>query len=208
MHNFSYVSKKEAAPCKRRVIELIKAVQEEVKESFTFRYDPVGSSRYNMITCERNGNIGYDFDFNIEPNDPEEDYSPEEIRMIIFRALKKHMYRFGYSEIKNNTRVITIKAVDRKNKRIVHSCDFAIVFNCEDGRQQYIRFYRNSSSPFRWEYRSRGYYIDEKYQWIQENGLKPELRERYLHNKNCNNDPKKHSRTIFAESVNQIYNEY
>lgn len=209
MHNFSYVSKKEAAPYKEELIELIKAVQNEVSEYFTFRFDFVGSSSRNMITCERNGNIGFDFDVNIEPNDPDEEYSPEEIRnIIIFKAINKHMRRFGYSIIENSTSVITIKAVDRMNKRIVHSCDFAIVYNCEDGRQQYIRFCKGKPSPFRWEYRSKGYYLDEKLQWIQKNLLKPELRERYLYNKNRNNDPKKHSRTIFAESVNQICNEY
>ena len=95
MHNFSYVFKKEAAPYKEELIELIKTVQREVEECFTFRFDFVGSSSRNMITCERNGNIGYDFDVNIEPNDPEK-YSPEEIRRIIFDAFKKHMYRFGY----------------------------------------------------------------------------------------------------------------
>ena len=216
MHNFTYVSKKEAAPYKEKVIELLKTVQKEVKKSFTFRFDFVGSSSRNMITCERNGNIGYDFDVNIEPNDPEEVYSPEEIRTMIFDALKKHMLRFGYSSIENSTSVITIKAVDRKNKRIKHSCDFAIIrripgcnfaFNREHERQQYIRFCKGSPSPFRWEYRGNDYYIDEKLQWIQENGLKPVLRERYLHNKNHNNDLNKHSRTIFAESVKQIYDE-
>ncbi|MBR2085585.1 MAG: hypothetical protein IJ906_00345 [Oscillospiraceae bacterium] len=215
MHNFSYVFKKEAAPYKEELIELIKAVQKEVKKYFTFRFDFVGSSSRNMITCERNANIGYDFDVNIEPNDPEEKYSPEELRTIIFDAFKKHMYRFGYSKIENSTSVITIKALDRKNKRIEHSCDFAIVRSCEDGRQQYIgfcklciHFYKGRPSIFYWENRGNGYDIDKKFQWIKDNGLKKELRDRYLHNKNHNNDPNKHSRTIFAESVNQIYNEY
>ena len=207
MHHFSYVPKKEAAPYKEKVIELINAVQDEVRDYFTFRFDFVGSSSRNMITCERNGNIGYDFDVNIEPNDPEEEYSPEEIRTIIFNAFKKHMRRFGYSKIENSTSVISIKAVDRKNKRIEHSCDFAIVYNCEDGRQKYIRFCKSSFS-FCWEYRSNGYYIAEKLKWIKDNRLIPELRERYLCNKNHNNDPNKHSRTLFAESVNQIYDEY
>ena len=93
MHHFSYVPKKEAAPYKEKVIELINAVQDEVRDYFTFRFDFVGSSSRNMITCERNGNIGYDFDVNIEPNDPEKEYSPEEIRTIIFNAFKKHMRR-------------------------------------------------------------------------------------------------------------------
>ena len=72
MREFEYVSRKEAAPHKENLINLIKAVQKELNPYFTFRFDFIGSSSRNMITREVNGNIGYDFDLNIEPNDPEE----------------------------------------------------------------------------------------------------------------------------------------
>ncbi len=207
MHNFSYVSKKEAAPYKNEIISLLKLVQKEVKKYFTFRFDFVGSSSRNMITCERNGNIGYDFDVNIEPNDPEENYPASNIRRFIFEAVQKHMGKYGYTKIENSTSVITIKAIDRNNRRIEHSCDFAIVFHCSNGKQQYIRYNKNSCS-FSWEYRGNDYYIGDKFQWIKDNHLKEELRERYLNYKNRNNDPEKHSRTILAETVNDLYNEY
>ena len=67
MREFEYVSRKEAAPHKENLINLVKAVQKEVKPYFTFRFDFIGSSSRNMITREVNGNIGYDFDLNIEP---------------------------------------------------------------------------------------------------------------------------------------------
>lgn len=207
MHNFSYVSKKEAAPYKNEIISLLKLVQKEVKKYFTFRFDFVGSSSRNMITCERNGNIGYDFDVNIEPNDPEENYPASSIRRFIFEAIQKHMGKYGYTKIENSTSVITIKAVDRNNRRIEHSCDFAIVFHCSNGQQQYIR-YNKFVCSYSWEYRGNDYYIGDKLQWIKDNHLKEELRERYLIYKNRNNDPEKHSRTILAETVNNLYNEY
>ena len=75
MYNFTYVSKKEAAPYKKEIIKLIKTVKKEIKKHFTFRFDFIGSSSRNMITCEKNRNIGYDFDVNIEPNDPDENYN-------------------------------------------------------------------------------------------------------------------------------------
>ena len=84
MHNFKYVTKKEAAPYKDELIEFLKAVQNEVRNDFTFRFDFIGSSSRNMITHDENGNIGFDFDVNIEPNDPDEQYSAEEIHKIIF----------------------------------------------------------------------------------------------------------------------------
>lgn len=207
MHNYSYVSKKEAAPYKNEIISLLKAVQKEVTGYFTFRFDFVGSSSRNLITCERNGNVGYDFDVNIEPNDPNENYPASEIRRIIFDAIRKHMKKYGYSKIENSTSVITIKAVDRNNCRIEHSCDFAIIYRCSSGKQQYIRYNKNACS-FRWEYREDNYYIADKYQWILDNNLKEELRKRYLNYKNQNSNPDKHSRTILAETVNDLYNEY
>lgn len=209
MSVYEYVSKKTAAPPKRNLVFLFKKVQMEVKQYFTFRFDFIGSSSRNMITREVNGNIGYDFDVNIEPNDPEEKFSAEQIRCIIFEALRKHMGKYGYSKIENSTSVITIKAVDKENSRIEHSCDIAIVYNCNDGRQQYIRCYKEwQRLSFRWEYRDKDYYMGEKLQWIKENGLNQKLRDQYLINKSRNNNPDKHSRTIFAETVNNIYNEY
>lgn len=206
MHNFTYVTKKEAAPYKEEIIELIKEVQKDVEEYFTFRFDFIGSSSRNMITCERNGNIGYDFDVNIEPNDPDENYDADEIRPIIFEAIRKHMWKFRYSRIEDSTSVITIRAIDRKNSKREYSCDFAIVFRCDDGQQQYIR-YNKRKNEYRWEYRGGKYNIDDKLDWISSNELKLELRNRYLYYKNRNNDPEKHSRTIFAEAVNDLCNE-
>ncbi|WP_295092140.1 hypothetical protein [Ruminococcus sp.] len=208
MHNFSYVSQKEASPYKAEVSELIKAVQKEVKKHFTFQSKFVGSSSRNMITCERNRNIGYDLDVNIEPNAPKGKYSAETIRKIIFDAFQKNMKNFGYSKIENSTSVITIKAVDRKNSKIVHSCDLAIVYHCDDGRQQYIRYYKGYQHPFRWVFRDKEYYIGDKLKWIKGKRLTQKLRDRYLLYKNRNNDPEKHSRTIFAETVNDLFNEY
>lgn len=208
MREFEYVSRKEAAPHKENLINLIKAVQKELKPYFTFRFDFIGSSSRNMITREVNGNIGYDFDLNIEPNDPEEKYSAEQIHILIFEAFQKHKDKYGYSKIENSTSVITIKAVDRVNSRIEHSCDIAIVYNCGNGQQQYIRCYKGWRLSYRWKYRDKAYDIDEKLQWIEENRLKQQLRDQYLINKSRNNNPEKHSRTIFAETVNNIYNEY
>ena len=142
MREFEYVSRKEAAPHKGNIINLIKAVQKEVKPYFTFRFDFIGSSSRNMITREVNGNIGYDFDVNIEPNDFEEKFSAEQIRCVIFEAFQKHMGKYGYSKIENSTSVITIKAVEEENSMVEHSCDIAIVYNCGNGQQQYIRCYK------------------------------------------------------------------
>lgn len=210
MYDFRYVTKKEAAPFKKEIIKILHKVQKEVKKDFTFQFYPVGSSSRNMITCDRNGNIGFDFDFNIEPNDPEGNYNPYEMRTIIFNAIDRHMRTFGYSKIENSTSVITIKAIDYPNSRIKYSCDFAIVHHYnENGKkmQEYIEFDKYFNR-YNWKKRGKDFYIAGKINWLKKNGYWNELRDSYIDMKNKNHDPDKHSRSILAESVNDMYQKY
>ncbi len=134
----------------------------EVRDDFTFQYHFVGSSKRDMITRDRKSNKGFDFDVNIEVNDPDEDYSAEEIRKILHKGLDKitnpYGYSiFGYDYTEDSTRVLTIKVKDRANSRILHSCDFCIIYECSEGRQQYIRYNKKQRS-YSWEYQPKGYY--------------------------------------------------
>lgn len=83
MHDFEYVSNHEWEPVRDELFEIIHRLQDEVRDNFTFQYHFVGSSKRKMITRDRNSNIGFDFDVNIEVNDPDKNYSPEEIRNIL-----------------------------------------------------------------------------------------------------------------------------
>lgn len=82
MYHYQYVSRKELAPAKKEIIELLKLVQDTVRDKFTFSYEFVGSAKRNMVTCDRKSNIGYDFDVDIMVNDDDVDYSPKEIKHI------------------------------------------------------------------------------------------------------------------------------
>lgn len=207
MKKFEYVSKKEYMPVKKELIKLINLVQDEVRDDFTFRFDFIGSASRNMITREVNGNVGYDFDVNIRVNDDDEDYTPKEIRDILRRAFDRYSHLFSYDYAEDSSRVITIKVKDKANSRILHSCDFAVVFDCNDGRQQYIRYNKNQNS-YVWEYQPEPFYkLEEKIEWIKENGLWQDVKDKYLINKENNYDSNKKSRSIFAETVSQVYNE-
>lgn len=204
MHDFRYVSKKTAAPVKEELLDIIHEVQNYVRDDFTFQYTFVGSSSRNMITYDAKSNIGFDFDVNIEVNDDDEKYTPKEIRTIIRNALDRVATRFGYDYCEDSTRVLTIKKKDRPNSRIIHSCDFAIVYNCEDGRQQYIR-YNKDYQNYTWEYQGEGFdKLPEKIDWLKENDLWNDLKDYYIVKKNRNNNPDKHSRSIFAEAVAEM----
>lgn len=213
-HNFQYISKhnEKVVSAYNNLIKILKNVQNEVRDKFTFQYKIVGSYSRNMITYDSKSNIGFDLDVNIYPNDDFNEYSPQEIKTTLIKAFRKYLKKYKYSKIENSTRVITIKVNDTKNARIIHSVDFAIVNDYEDEEgyqyQEYIRFNKKHNS-YTWEEQDDSFYmLDEKIEWIKDEDLWPELREMYLKRKNSNNDINKKSRSLFAESVNNICNEY
>ena len=179
-------------------------VQDLVRDNFTFSFTPIGSSSRNMITYDVKSNIGFDFDINIEVNDDNEDFEPKEIRTIIRTAIDRVAPRYGYKSCEDSTRVLTIKKVNTFTSRIIHSCDFAIVYNCTDGRQQYIRFNKDNNY-YSWEYQAKGFAdLNKKTDWLKKNGLWGNLQDYYIEKKNANENPDKHSRSVFAESINEM----
>lgn len=204
MHDFCYVSKKEAALVKADLSNIIHEVQDIVRNDFTFQFNFIGSSSRNMITYERKSNIGFDFDVNIEVNDDDENFSAEEIRTKIRKAINNAARKYGYDYCEDSTRVLTIKVKDRANAKILHSCDFAIVYNYEDGSQQYIR-YNKSNQTYTWEYQGNGFKtLPAKIDWLKENRYWENLKNYYIDKKNANNTPQKHSRSIYAEVINEM----
>ena len=208
MSNFVYVSKAEVKKEKKKLIELINEVQDQVRAAFTFRFDFVGSVERNMVTQDLDSNVGYDFDVNISVNDEDENYSAKQIKEIIIEGLKKIVKKYGYDYPENSTRVITIKVKNAKQAKILHSVDFCIVNDYRDDygdwHQEYIRF-NKSNNTYNWVQQSEDFYtLPDKIEWVKNNDLWDEVKELYLVNKDRNKNPDKKSRSIFAETVHQV----
>lgn len=206
MHDFRYVSKSEYKTLKNQIIELLYDVQDEVRSYFTFRFDFIGSTKRNMITQDIKSNIGFDFDVNIEVNDDDEDYTAADIRNKLRNAITKVSRNYGFTKCEDSTRVITIKKANRWYSTIEHSCDFAVVYG-----SQYIR-YNKGSQKYSWELQSKGYInIEQKADTLKNDKNKKywnEVREVYIDKKNRNTNPDKHSRSIYAETINEVYKRY
>lgn len=204
MHDFCYVTKNDAIPIKNELHKIINEVQNIVRDKFTFQFKPVGSSSRNMITYDRKSNIGFDFDFGLIINDKKVKYSPKEIRHIIKNAMDQVVLKYGYKCCEDSTSVLTIKKVSTHTCKIIHSCDFAIL-RINNKIQQYIRFNKKNNT-YTWEEQGGEFKdLDKKIKWLKSNGDWMELRQYYLNKKNFNNNPYKHSRSILAESVNEMY---
>lgn len=204
MYHFQYVSRKEAALYKKELIELINEVQDEARDKFTFQFTFIGSSKRNMITYDPTTNKGFDFDVNLEVNDDNEYYEPIEIRNILRNAFNRVVKNYGYSNCEDSTRVLTIKCKDYRRSRILYSCDVAIVYNCEEG-QQYIRFNRQTGTCT-WAFQTQPYRdLEKRANALKKNDFWNEVLDVYLDKKNSNVDPDKHSRSLYAETINECY---
>lgn len=204
MYDFKYVTRKKAAPYKKELIEIIKKVQDHVRDMFTFQFTFIGSSKRNMITYDPTANKGFDFDVNIEVNDDNEKYTPDKIRNTLRDALNCVVRDYGYSYCEDSTRVLTIKCINRFQSRIVHSCDFAIV-RARVGRQQYIR-YNKQDDTYTWEFQKQQYHeLEKREEALKKKGFWDEVLGIYLDKKNSNMNHDKHSRALYAETINECY---
>ena len=52
------------------------------------------------------------------------------------------------------------------------------------------------------------YMLTEKINWIKKNSLQNDMRKLYLKKKNNNDDPNVHSRSIFAQTVQEVCQKY
>lgn len=217
MKHFEYISKHDdrVKLAYKKINAMLNELHKRIK-SFTFTTEIIGSYKRNLITYDIKSNIGFDFDYNIVLNQNADKYSPKKIKESIFMVQFKELAnKYGFDKIENSTRVITLKKVNKEESKITYSCDFAIVRNYEDDNknkyQEYIRFNKNTNR-YLWYEQSYGVYdLPKRIDWIKhENNSRvwDELKNKYLHKKNINNDTKLHSRQILSMAVNDICNKY
>lgn len=203
MHDFRYVQKGEYQPLKNDLIELLHEVQDEVRDDFTFQYHFIGSTKRNMITRDMKSPIGFDFDIDLEINYDEDEYNAFDIRTILRTAITTVSRRYGFTKCEDSTRVITIKKTNPFFSTREHSCDFAIV-----NGDYYIHFFKEQQA-YGWVQKSNGYKgLEKKADILKKNGYWGEVREVYIDKKNFNENPDKHSRSLYAETINEVYRRY
>ncbi len=181
------------------------------KYGLTFQFRLIGSGRRHLVTRLRDGNRGYDFDYNLILSPPDDGYRyvAKVIKDEFMVALKIALHGTEYSFPKDSTSSITIKVVD-KNKNIVrYSCDFAIIYYGSNGNNDGYYYLRNNKKQqsYQFAFRTLNSDIDEKvHDIISDNGWSY-IKEEYLFLKNINEGNKKHSFSIYAEAVNNVYNQ-
>lgn len=203
MYHFKYVPRTKYLPLKKEIIELIKEVQNQVRDKFTFQFEFIGSTKRNMITEDARSNIGFDFDVNLTVSN-DKNYTPKKIRTILRTALTNVSQKCGYDRCEDSTRVITIVKISTKNSSILHSCDFAIVKG-----NKYIRFDKKENA-YVWASQPKDFInLDKKAKELRKDSeIWKVVKEKYLKKKNENKNPNKHSRSLYAETINEVYDKF
>ena len=122
----------------------------------------------------------------------------------------------SYDHPEDSKTSITIKNKDTKRSKIIHSCDFAVIYfpKLEDDEDTYFKYVhnakRNGQGPYTWEIRNCSKNIDYKLDWLKENidCYWEAVKEEYLKVKRANHDPNKHSFQLYYEAINNLFNGY
>lgn len=215
MKEYEFVSRKEYAPVRKELEEILKKVQNLVRNEFTFQFKLVGSGNKHLITREKNGNKGFDLDYNLILNPPQAAdgsfWKPKYAKETIINAFKKAVENTKYDYPENSTSAITIKVKNKKESKIIYSCDFCIIFYPNDKDYSYYKYVKfNKPNNYVWENRVISKNIDKKLDWLH-NNIKDYwnlIKKEYLKLKKNNDDKNKHSFQLYYEAINNLYNYY
>ena len=179
---FEYVPKTEYAPVREEIEEIIRKAQSFLRKNYgiTFQYHLIGSGNRHLIMRDTSGNKGYDFDYNlILP------YKPQ---------------------LKAST-VLTIKVVNKKQNKIAHSCDFAIIYYpYEDPDDGYFYLKNWKDGRYSFEFRQLSEGADSKLDELRQySDWWSRIKDEYKKLKN-NNKQNKRSFVLYLESINNVYN--
>lgn len=209
MREFEYVSKSEWKPIWNEWRGILEEVGEiTAEQGLDFEPRLIGSANRHLVTREIGGNKGFDLDVNLVI--PELPNHGKHLGKIVFdilmRSLNEVLGNSRYSPAEGSTSVFTIKCKDPENSRIIHSVDLAVMFYDEYGDAYALCYYKdNGGHGFQ-----RRFFEDvrDKESWVKNNVYWNEVRDMYLDLKNKNPDLNKHSRHIYYETINNLYNTY
>ena len=180
MQKYEYVTRAEYSPVKNEIESVIKRAQIIMEEKYEtpFYFELIGSGRRHLITRIKGGNKGYDFDYNLIIEPPEQGYKylPDVVNKDFINAFNK-----------------AVKGI------IYYASD-----DPDDG-YYYLKNWKNGKYSF--ELRKPSQNIDWKLNIIREyeNGWSW-IREEYLKLKNKNKDKNKKSFVLYLESIHNVYN--
>ena len=209
---FEYVTRAEYKPVRDELETIIHRVQKFMREKYdtTFQFRLIGSGKRHLITRVKGGNGGYDFDYNLILPAPGEGYryNAKVVKEQFLEAIRFAVKGTKYKAPEDSTSAATIKVVNQKQSKILHSCDFAIIYypteDPDDG-YKYLKNWKDGTYSF--EMRNLSHKAEYKlYSILEYSDGWNCIRKEYLKLKNSNRDPEKRSYVLYLEAINNVYN--
>lgn len=208
---YEYVTKKEYSPYKVEIERIIRHAQRIMRTKYdtTFQYKLIGSANRHLVTKIKNGNRGYDFDYNLILQKTDLWENPKKLKKQFLNAFLEAIKNTPYNAPEDSTSSITLKVIDKKNSKIIRSCDLAIIYylNEEDVDEGYMYLKNWKNNRYSFEERTLSQNVSFKLNKIleYEQGWNM-IREEYLKVKNNNKDNNKKSFILYLESIHNVYN--
>ena len=203
---YRFANQSEVKELEAWCMDILHAVQDEVREYFTFDIRLIGSVDKRLVT--QNSDESFDLDYNIILQKDKKGLldNPKQIKDIFVARFNKVLKQYvsGYTHACDSTSVITAKII--RNNQIEFSFDVAIIVEGDDGY-----FYRlthdKRTGRYIWNQVKQSANYFERFIEIKDRGYWMDFKQRYLELKNIHlrrQDGIK-SFSIFLETLNEFY---
>lgn len=90
---YEYVCKRKYAPYRKEVEKIIRHAQQIMRKKYntTFQYKLIGSADKHLVTKVRNGNRGYDFDYNLILQKTDLWKNPKKLKQHFLMQSREHL---------------------------------------------------------------------------------------------------------------------
>lgn len=186
--------------------EILRGVQNELKNYFTFQFLLIGSGERKLVTQNDNGVFDFDYNLIIMRDKKGLINEPKRIKDLFLQAFNKTNPDLGFSFPENSTSVITSKL--KLNNEIHFSFDCAIMCEGNNGNMYKIVF--DKPDRYIWNEIKNTKDFNAKYRFLKSQGEFENIKELYLAKKNdyLSRRIQRTSFAILSETVNEIMQNY
>ena len=199
---YQYANQKVVTQLRKECETILKGVQKEVSEFFTFQFYLIGSGEKKLVTQGCDGYFDLDYNLVLMSDKQGLASDPKRVKDIFIKAFNDVAPKLGFSFAKNSTSVITSKHADGDNH---FSFDCAIVAEGNNGNFYKIVF--DKPDRYIWNEIKHTKDFNAKFQFLRANGYLDEIKKLYLKKKNANRSGAS-SFAILSQTVNEIVQEY
>ena len=212
MEQYEFVNKTEYGPVRAELETILQKMRNYIRKNnpdLEFNWELIGSGRKHLITRVKNGNRGFDFDFNLIIDDPGDGnkWIGKNVHNAFLEAIRYAVKDTGFKDPEESTSVFTIKRVNKKQSKVNCSCDFGIVYYDNQGGYHYLNYFKENGG-FGFLERSFRYDVDDAVDELTNYDTNSwnRIRAVYLELKN-NNPQNKRSFILYVEAVHIVYDQ-